>query len=99
MRLAMAVSGFVLVHLAAYFLYTATAPYLGSVIGILGLLMFVSGSGQAFAHACKKIWWQEVLLFEGLGVQRTEDRRQKTEDRGQMQLRWCIVLLFSLYEY
>ena len=49
------------------------------------------GVGQAFAHACKKIWWQEVLLFEGLGVQRTEDGRQRTEATAE------VLLLSSVY--
>ena len=65
MRLAMAVSGFVLVHLAAYFLYTATAPYLGSVIGILGLLMFVSGSGRPSPTRAKKSGGRKYYYLKG----------------------------------
>jgi len=49
----MAATGFVLVHIAAYFLYTATAPYMGSFIGILGLLLFMLGSSKPLNKAKK----------------------------------------------
>lgn len=45
-RIAIAVTGFVLVHIAAYFLFTASAPYMGSFLGILGLMLFVLGSSK-----------------------------------------------------
>ena len=43
-RVASAVTGFVLVHIAAGLLYTATAPYLGAIAGIIGLALFMAGS-------------------------------------------------------
>jgi len=45
-RIAIAAAGFVLVHIAAWFLFTASAPYAGSLLGILGLLLFLLGSGK-----------------------------------------------------
>jgi uncharacterized membrane protein len=46
-RLLVAITGVVLVHVAAYFLFTATAPYMGSFLGIVGLAMYLSASRQS----------------------------------------------------
>ena len=53
-RLAMAIIGFVLVHIAAYFLFTATAPYMGSFVGIIGMLLFILGSSKPKKPVAKK---------------------------------------------
>jgi hypothetical protein len=53
-RLAIAIIGFVLVHIAAYFLFTATAPYMGSFVGIIGMMLFILGSSKPKKRVPKK---------------------------------------------
>jgi len=43
-RLVLAGAGFALVHVAAALLYTASAPYLGALSGLVGLALFMVGS-------------------------------------------------------
>jgi hypothetical protein len=44
LHVSVTVAGIVLVHIAAWLLYTASAPYMGSGLAILGMGMYAVGS-------------------------------------------------------